>query len=101
MAVAEIGGKQYLLKEGESFKVEKMKDKEGKLILSELLLYSDGRRMIIGPEKLKKIKIEASIIKKGRSKKVKIIKHKAKKGYLKSQGHRQPYYLIKIDKIKL
>lgn len=101
MAVVAIGGKQYLVTEGVQLKVEKIREKKGRLTLSEILLYADGQRVIIEPKKLKKVKVEAEILEIGKEKKIRIIKHKAKKGYLRRQGHRQPYLLIKINKIKL
>jgi len=35
----------------------------------------------------------------GRSKKVEVVKYKAKSRYLKRRGHRQPYVKVKIDTI--
>lgn len=101
MVVVTVGNKQYLVREGDQIKTEKIREKKGKLALSEVLLYTDGRRVVIKPDKLKKVKVEAEVVGTGKGKKIRIVKHKAKKGYLKRQGHRQPYFLIKINKIKL
>ena len=43
--------------------------------------------------------VEAKVVKNGKGKKIRIIKHKAKKGYRKRQGHRQPYTQVTIEKI--
>ncbi len=39
------------------------------------------------------------IVEHGKGEKVVIFKYKAKKDYRKKQGHRQPYTMIKIEKV--
>ena len=43
--------------------------------------------------------VEASAVKNGKEKKIIVYKYKAKKGYHKKQGHRQPYTKLEIKKI--
>jgi large subunit ribosomal protein L21 len=43
--------------------------------------------------------VEASVVKNGKGKKIRIFKYKPKKGYRKRQGHRQPYTKVTIEKI--
>jgi len=43
--------------------------------------------------------VSATVVKEGRAKKIIVYKYKAKKGYHKKNGHRQPYTKVKIEKI--
>jgi large subunit ribosomal protein L21 len=98
-AVIEAGGSQYLVKEGDRLKTEKIQNKKGKINLSNVLLYSDGKSVVVKPEKLKKTKVSGEVIEIGKGKKVNIVKFKPKKRQLKKQGHRQLYNIIEIKKI--
>ena len=44
-------------------------------------------------------KVEAKVVKNGKSKKIVVFKFKAKKNYRRRQGHRQPYTKVQIEKI--
>ena len=44
-------------------------------------------------------KVEATVVKNGKGKKIRIFKYNPKKGYRKRQGHRQPYTKVEIVKI--
>ena len=41
-------------------------------------------------------KVDASVVKNGKGKKVIVFKYKPKKGYRRKQGHRQPYTYTKV-----
>lgn len=99
-AVIKTGGKQYLVREGDSLKVEKLVDDEGKEInIKEILLVSNGQDAEIGQPFLKDVSIKAKVVAQGKAKKVTIFKYKKRKGYHKKQGHRQKFTEIKIIKI--
>lgn len=96
-AVIKIGGKQYLVSEGETIKIESLKEEEGKeIVIKDVLLVTNGEDAEIGEPNLSKAKVSAKIIKHGKAKKVVIFKYKKRKGYRKKQGHRQQYTEIKI-----
>ena len=44
-------------------------------------------------------KVDATVVKNGKGKKIRIFKYTPKKGYRKRQGHRQPYTKVEIGKI--
>jgi len=99
-AVIKVGGKQYLVKEKEKIKVEKLKEKEGeKISLNEVLLLIDDQKVEIGQPFLPQVSIQAKVLKHGRGKKIVVFKYKRRKGYRKKQGHRQPFTEIIIEKI--
>ena len=44
-------------------------------------------------------KVDATVVKNSKGKKIRIFKYTPKKGYRKRQGHRQPYTKVEIGKI--
>lgn len=102
LAVIKTGGKQYLVKEGDIVKIEKIEEKPGKTFDSnDVLLLTDekGEKVEIGTPILKKIKVRAKILEQGKNKKILVIKYKPKTRYRRKRGHRQLYTKIKILKI--
>ncbi len=101
-AVIKTGGKQYVVKPGDSLRVEKLADvKEGdKVIFDNVLLVDDGNSTTIGTPTIDGAKVTATVLEQGRAKKVIIFKYKAKTRSRKKAGHRQPYTKVKIEEIK-
>jgi len=100
LAVIEIGGKQYLLKEGEKFKTEKLEGKAGdKITFDKILLVADDKKVELGKPYLENHSVEAEILKVGRSKKVIVFRYHSKTRYRKKRGHRQWYTELKVLKI--
>jgi large subunit ribosomal protein L21 len=101
-AIIETGGKQYRVEEGETIFIEKVKAADGEVVAFEkVLMISGDEGLTIGKPYIENAKVEATILKTGKQKKVIIFKYKAKKDYRKKQGHRQPFTQVKIDKISL
>jgi large subunit ribosomal protein L21 len=106
--VIKTGGKQYRVSEGDSLRIEKIRDKsekkelaEGdKVSFDEVLLTDDGKNTEIGTPFLKGKKVEAIIEKIGRGKKVVVAKFKSKSRYSVKNGHRQPFFQVKIGALK-
>jgi len=98
IAVIETGGKQYLVKEGDVLKVEKLDKAPGDMIEFEALLKAEGEKVEVGTPKLT-AKVSAEVIEEGRGKKVEVVKYKPKSRYLKRYGHRQLFTKIKITKV--
>jgi len=97
LAVIKTGGKQYKVKEGDKIEIEKNGSKKGDVILfEEVLLVGDENDLKIGNPFLKGVKVEGEVLDEKKSKKVKTVKHKAKKRYLVRGGHRQEILEVKI-----
>lgn len=102
-AVIATGGKQYKVSVGESVKIEKIKGdlKEGdKITFDKVLLVDDGSNTTIGTPYIDGAKVTGTLEEIGRSAKVIVIKYKQKSRYFKKNGHRQPFFKVKITEIK-
>ena len=99
-AVIKTGGKQFKVAEGDVLKVEKLTADVGKTLnLNSVLTLVDGDKVTIGTPMITGASIDATIVSHGKGDKVRIFKMNRRKGYRKSQGHRQIFTEIKIDKI--
>ena len=99
-AVVETGGKQLIVKEGQEIYVEKLEAEVGdKITIDKVVLLSDASTKI-GTPYVEGAKVECTVAKQGKDKKITIFKYKAKKGSTrKKQGHRQPYTKLTVDTI--
>jgi large subunit ribosomal protein L21 len=98
-AVIETGGKQYLVFVGDEVKIEKFENPStigDKITFDKVLLKDSGSETQIGTPHLVGAKVEAEVIEIGRAAKIDVVKYKAKTGYFKKIGHRQPFVKIKI-----
>tara|TARA_Y100000748_G_scaffold271423_1_gene244676 strand:- start:24 stop:365 length:342 start_codon:yes stop_codon:yes gene_type:complete len=99
-AVIKTGGKQFKVSEGETLKIEKLTTEVGKKIsISNVLTLVDGEKVTIGAPIIKGASVNVTVLAHGRRDKVKIFKMNRRKHYKKSQGHRQSFTEIKVDKI--
>lgn len=101
-AVIEAGGKQHRVSEGETLKLEKIKDVEaGSTVdFDRVLLLANEGDVKVGAPVVDGAKVTAEVIGHGRHDKVKIIKFRRRKHSMKRQGHRQWYTEVKITGIK-
>lgn len=101
IAVIKTGGKQYIIKEGTTLKVEKLLGKVGdRIVLDQVFLVGDeGAEVKIGTPTVAGAKVEATILEQGRGEKVTVIKYKRKVRYKRKVGHRQFFTKMKMEKI--
>jgi large subunit ribosomal protein L21 len=99
-AVIETGGKQYEVSVGDEIKIEKLsgEHKEGDtIVFDKVMLVDNGSDTTIGTPHIAGAKVSATLTKIGRAKKIDIIHYKQKSRYFKKNGHRQPFYQVKIE----
>lgn len=105
-AVIKTGGKQYKVSKGTVISIEKIKStKEGykkgdKLTFDKVLLVDSGKDVTIGTPYIDGAKVDAEIMEVGRARKILVVKYKQKSRYLRRNGHRQPFFKIKVTSIK-
>lgn len=98
-AVIVTGGKQYLVTEGETLKIELL-HQEGKTAEFAALLVIDGDKVTVGAPEVAGAKVTAEIVEADKqADKVTSIRYKAKKRVHTVRGHRQHQTHIKITKI--
>jgi large subunit ribosomal protein L21 len=94
-AVIATGGKQYRVSVGDEVFIEKLEGEAGQAVTFDqvLAVFDDGYKSGEGAV------VEGEIVKQGKQPKIIIFKYKAKKGYRRKNGHRQPYTRVRINKI--
>ena len=100
-AIIVTGGKQYKVAEGDVLFIEKLPVEAGETVkFDQVLAILDGEKATFGAPVVEGASVEATIVKNGKGKKVRIFKYNPKKGFRKRQGHRQPYTKVQIGAIK-
>ena len=99
-AVIKTGGKQYRVREGDTLRVEKLAAEAGaKVQFDQVLMVGEGDKVKIGAPYLAGSQVSATVIGQGRGTKIKIVKFKRRKNYLRQNGHRQAFTEVEITKI--
>ena len=99
-AIFVTGGKQYKVAEGDVIFVEKLGVAEGEKVTFDKVLCVNGETLSVGAPYVAGATVVANVLKNGKSKKIDVIKYKAKKNEKKKIGHRQDYTKIQIEKIE-
>ena len=99
-AVIRSGGKQYRVSQGGSIRVEKLEGEVGSSItLADVLMIGGDGDVKIGTPTVDGAQVTGTIVDQGRDKKIRVFKMKRRKGYRRTQGHRQDYTEIRVDAI--
>jgi large subunit ribosomal protein L21 len=97
-AVIRTGGKQYRVKQGDTFNVERLPGEMGeKITFGEVLALGEGETLKIGAPLVAGATVTASIVAQGRAAKVLVFKFKRRKNYQRKKGHRQYFTRIRIE----
>jgi large subunit ribosomal protein L21 len=89
-AVVVTGGKQYKVAQGDRLRVEKIDAVVGDTVeLGPVRLLAKEDGIVVDPEALSSAKVLAEITDQGKRKKIRVFKYKRRKGYRRTQGHRQ------------
>jgi len=100
-AIIETGGKQYRVAEGDVVFIEKLAVEAGDTVtFDKVLAVIDDDNAVFGAPVVEGAVVTASVVKNGKGKKIRVYKMKPKKGYRKTQGHRQPYTQVQISAIQ-
>ena len=100
-AVFVTGGKQYRVAEGDVIYVEKLDVEAGESVtFDRVLCVTEDDNTVIGTPVVEGASVTAKVEKNGKSAKVRVYKMKPKKGYRRTQGHRQPYSKLTVEAIK-
>lgn len=99
-AVIQTGGKQYRVKQGELLKIETVEAEAGQEIeFDKVLMIQSDDGIKVGRPFVEGGKVTATVKSQGRHPKVKIIKFRRRKHYMRRAGHRQNYTEVQITGI--
>lgn len=99
-AVVVIKGFQHNVSVGDELTVQKFEGNVGdKASFDEVLMLGDGKKSVIGTPTVPKAKVDVTILKQGKGKKITMLKKKRRKGYKVKRGHRQELTWIRVDGI--
>ncbi|PKL51651.1 MAG: 50S ribosomal protein L21 [Nitrospira bacterium HGW-Nitrospira-1] len=99
-AIIKEGGHQHKVSPGDTIKVQKIENDNGKEIsLDKVLFVSKDENISVGKPFVEHAQVKAEIQGNEKGAKDLIFKKKPRKGYKKLTGHRQNYTVLKITDI--
>ena len=102
-AVIEHGGKQYRVTPGDVLLVERTVPDlaEGDaLVVDRVMMVSTGKDVRFGQPLLDGVVVKSQVVAPIRGDKIIVFKKKRRKGYKRTQGHRQDYYRVRVEAIE-
>lgn len=101
-AVIQLAGKQFLVEEGMSLIVPRLKTEEGeKFVIPDVLLVQNDKACSVGAPTVVGASVTAVLDKQQRAPKIRVATYKSKSRQRRVLGHRQPESVITIEKISL
>ena len=99
-AIVEIAGQQFKVERGNKVYVHRLEANEGaKVEFNKVLLVDNGGKIQVGTPSVDGAKVAATVLSHLKGDKVIVFKKKRRKGYQKSNGHRQQFTQILVQGI--
>ena len=99
-AVFQSGGKQHRVAEGDVVKLELLDAEPGEeVVFDKVLMVANGDDVNVGAPYVDGGQVKGEVLRSDRDKKIRVIKFKRRKDYLRRQGHRQWFTEVKITAI--
>ena len=99
-AIVDIAGQQFKVEKGQEVFVHRLDGEEGaKMEFEKVLLVDNKGKIQIGTPVVEGAKVSGKIVSHLKGDKVVVFKKKRRKGYQKSNGHRQYLSKVLIEKI--
>ncbi|MCH7867135.1 MAG: 50S ribosomal protein L21 [Myxococcales bacterium] len=100
-AVVKTGGKQVRMNPGDAVRIEKLDGEVGDTIeFNDVLMVGGDEGVRIGTPQVDGAKVVGTILAQDRHPKIRVFKMKRRKRYRRTQGHRQSYTEVQIDRIE-
>jgi large subunit ribosomal protein L21 len=99
-AIVKTGGKQYHVEEGQTLLVERLPEDEGATVALQPLLFAGDKDPVFDADGLKNVSVKATIVGHERGEKLRVFKFKPKRGYKRTNGHRQELTRLQITEVK-
>ncbi len=98
--IVDIAGQQFKVEQGQEVFVHRLDGNEGdQMEFDKVLLVDNDGKVQVGTPVVEGAKVSAKIVSHLRGDKVIVFKKKRRKGYQKSNGHRQDLSKVLIEKI--
>jgi large subunit ribosomal protein L21 len=99
-AIVLSGGKQYRVSEGSILDIDRLAvEPEQSYQFEEVLMVADEGKVHVGAPTVSGAKVKAVVLEHVRGPKVRVFHYKNKMRYRKTQGHRQDYTRVRVEKI--
>lgn len=99
-ALIHAGGKQYRVSSGEKLRIELLRAPVGESVsFDQVLAVGQGESLRVGAPYVDGVTVKGTVLGHGRGDKVLVFKMRRRKGYRRTQGHRQSYTEVRIDDI--
>ena len=99
-AVFQSGGKQHRVAEGDVVKLELLSAEPGdEVVFDKVLMVANGDDVNVGAPYVDGGQVKAEVVRNERDKKIRVLKFKRRKDYMRRQGHRQWFTEVKITSI--
>ena len=99
-AIIETGGKQYKVQSGDVLFIEKLDATDNDAItFDRVLALHNDKELKVGAPLIKGAFVEATVLKNGKGRKIRVFTYRPKKGSKRAMGHRQPYTKVQIGAI--
>lgn len=99
-ALVEIKGKQYKAEKGSLLTVDLFSAEKGQALeFDSVLLVSADKGVTVGAPYVTGAKVQASVQDQVKGEKIRVLKFKRRKSYMRTQGHRQQFTVLKVEDI--
>ena len=99
-AVFQSGGKQHRVSEGDVVKLELLAAEPGQeVVFDRVLMVANGDDVNVGAPYVEGSQVKGEVVRCDRGKKIRVIKFKRRKDFMRRQGHRQWFTEVKITGI--
>lgn len=102
-AIFKAQGKQFKAEKGATIQLPLMDGVEpgAKITFDEVLLTSDGDKVVAGTPTVKGAKVTAEVLGLAKGEKIYVFKFKRRKNYRRKTGHRAKYTEVRVTDLKL
>lgn len=98
-AIIKTGGKQYRVEAGQTVRVEKIESELGKKFDISDVLFVGGEKNHVGAPLVANAKVSVVVTEQDKHAKILVFKKKRRKGYRRTQGHRQSFTALFVSSI--
>ncbi len=101
-AILETGGKQYRVEPGSMLQVEALPAERGQRVELRPVRFistDTDAKPLLGQPALDRAHVNATVVRNGRTRSIRVFKKKRRKNYRKTRGHRQQFTQLRVEEI--